>query len=188
MMITLETARLELRRWRDDDLDALSAIYADPEVMRFIGDGSTRDRRQTADGLAMMERHWDERDFGLFAVQLRETGELAGWIGLAIPEFLPEVLPAVEIGWRLGREYWGRGIATEGALAVLRFGFVDRELDRIVSIRHPDNHASGRVMDKLGLRFDRRTAVPSHGQPVEVYALTRAEYLARAGRDPANIE
>jgi RimJ/RimL family protein N-acetyltransferase len=178
-MITMETERLVLRPWRDDDLEPLAAIYADPEVMRFIGDGSTRDRQQTEAGLALMRRQWDEHGFGMFAVQLRETGELTGWVGHAVPEFLPEVLPAVEIGWRLGRGYWGRGIATEAATAVLRFGFVDRELDRIVSIRHPDNHASGRVMDKLGLRFDRRTAVPVQGRPVEVYALTRDEYLGR---------
>jgi RimJ/RimL family protein N-acetyltransferase len=177
-MVELETPRLLLRRWREDDLNALATIYADPEVMRFIGDGSVRDRDQTAAGLAMMEREWDERGFGMFAVEVRETGHLAGWVGLTVPAFLPEVLPAVEIGWRLGRSFWGRGIATEGADAVLRFGFVDRVLDRIISIRHVDNRASGRVMEKIGMKFDRRTVVPSRGQPVDVYAISRNEYLA----------
>lgn len=176
-VVELQTPRLLLRRWRGDDVGALAEIYGDPEVMRFIGDGSVRDRAQTAAGLALMEREWDERGLGLFAVEVRETGQLAGWVGLAVPTFLPEVLPAVEIGWRLGRPLWGRGIATEGARAVLRFGFVDCGLDRIISIRHVDNRASGRVMDKIGLRFDRRTVVPPHGQPVEVYAMTRNEYL-----------
>jgi RimJ/RimL family protein N-acetyltransferase len=177
-MIELATPRLVLRGWREDDLNALAAVNADPEVMRFIGDGSVRDREQTAAGLAMMEREWAERGFGIFAVEVRDTGQLAGWVGLAVPAFLPEVLPAVEIGWRLGRVFWGGGIATEGARAVLRFGFVDRGLDRIISIRHVDNRASGRVMEKLGMHFDRRTVVPSHGQPVEVYAISRSEYLA----------
>ena len=177
-MIKLETSRLLLRRWHGDDLSPLADIYGDPEVMRFVGDGSVRDREQTVAGLAMMERDWDERGFGIFAVEVRETGQLAGWVGLAVPTFLPEVMPAVEIGWRLGRAFWGAGIATEAARAVLPFGFVDCGLDRIVSIRHVDNRASGRVMDKIGLRFDRRTVVPSHGQPVEVYAMTRDEYHA----------
>jgi RimJ/RimL family protein N-acetyltransferase len=177
-MTELTTPRLILRRWREDDLDALAAMNADPEVMRYVGDGSVRDRQQTAAGLAQVEREWDERGYGLFAVEVRESGRLAGWVGLAVPAFLPEVLPAVEIGWRLGREFWGAGIATEAARVVLRFGFDDRGLDRIISIRHVDNRASGRVMDKLGLRFDRATVVPGHGQPVEVYAITRDEYLA----------
>ena len=104
-MIELATPRLVLRGWREDDLNALAAVNADPEVMRFIGDGSVRDREQTAAGLAMMEREWAERGFGIFAVEVRDTGQLAGWVGLAVPAFLPEVLPAVEIGWRLGRVF-----------------------------------------------------------------------------------
>src|SRR5215475_1952059 len=156
-MTEFTTPRLLLRRWREDDLEPLAAMNADPEVMRYIGDGSVRDRQQTATGLAQVEREWDERGYGLFAVEVRETGRLAGWVGLAAPAFLPEVLPAVEIGWRLGREYWGNGIATEAARVVLRFGFDDVGLDRIISIRHVDNRASGRVMEKLGLRFDRKT-------------------------------
>ncbi|HYN94412.1 MAG TPA: GNAT family N-acetyltransferase [Pilimelia sp.] len=183
-MTELETPRLLLRRWRADDLDALAAMYADPAVMRFIRDGSVRDRDETAASLAEMERDWAERGFGLFAVEIRETGLLAGWVGLAVPTFLPEVLPAVEIGWRLARPYWGGGIATEGARAVLRFAFIDRRLDRLISIRHVDNVRSGRVMEKLGLRFDRRATVPAHGQPVEVYAITRDEYLAGSDEAP----
>ena len=147
-MIVLQTPRLNLRRLHEGDLDTLARIYADPDVMRYIRDGSIRD-----------------------------PGELAGWVGLAVPEFLPEVLPAVEIGWRLARPRWGGGIATEGARAVLRFGFVDCGLDRLVSIRHVDNHASGRVMEKLGMHLDRRTTAPASGQPVAVYALNRTEYL-----------
>jgi len=180
-MTEFTTPRLLLRRWREDDLEPLAAMNADPEVMRYIGDGSVRDRQQTATGLAQVEREWDERGYGLFAVEVRKTGRLAGWVGLAVPAFLPEVLPAVEIGWRLGREYWGAGIATEAARVVLRFGFDDVGLDRIISIRHVDNRASGRVMEKLGLRFDRKTVVPAHGQPVEVHAISRDEYHAGRG-------
>ncbi|MGK5742181.1 GNAT family N-acetyltransferase [Micromonospora sp. URMC 103] len=175
-MTTLQTDRLLLRGWRDDDLDALAALNADPEVMRYILDGSVRDRRQSAEGLQKMTRDWEERGFGLFAVEVRETGALIGWAGLAVPEFLPEVLPAVEIGWRLNRASWGHGYATEAASAALRFGFVDRGMDRIVSIRHVDNTRSARVMEKLGLSYEFRTVVPGHDQPVAVHATTRDRY------------
>ncbi|GAA4195526.1 GNAT family N-acetyltransferase [Streptosporangium oxazolinicum] len=175
------TGRLVLRRWREEDLEALVAIHGDPEVMRFIGDGSVRTGEQTADALAFMEREWDERGFGMFAVELCETGELAGWTGLTIPGFLPELLPAVEIGWRLGRRFWGRGIATEAAGEALRFGFTEAGLERIVSVCHVDNHASARVMTKLGMRQERETVVPANGRPVRVMAITRGEFDAVHG-------
>ena len=80
-MTTLDTERLVLRGWRDDDLDALAAVNADPEVMRYILDGSVRDRQQSAAALGRMMRDWEERGFGLFAVEVRETGTLIGWAG-----------------------------------------------------------------------------------------------------------
>ncbi|PWR05658.1 GNAT family N-acetyltransferase [Micromonospora acroterricola] len=178
-MTLLGTDRLSLRRLRDDDLDALASMNADPEVMRYILDGSVRDREQSAAGLRRMIRDWDVRGFGLFAVELRETGAVAGWVGLSVPEFLPEVLPAVEIGWRLDRGFWGHGYAAEAAAEVMRFGFETRDLDRIISIRHVDNARSARVMEKMGLSYVFRTVVPEHMQPVAVHALTREQYQAR---------
>ncbi|GIF72433.1 GNAT family N-acetyltransferase [Asanoa siamensis] len=178
-MITIETERLTLRGWRDADLDALAAINADPEVMRYILDGSVRDRQRTSQDLRAMIRGWDERGFGLFAVDVRETGAFVGWAGLAVPEFLPEVMPAVEIGWRLAREAWGRGYATEAAAASLQFAFDDCALDRVISIRHVDNTRSARVMAKLGLAFESHTVVPDYDQPVAVHAITRSGWQAR---------
>src|SRR5262245_32848052 len=81
----------------------MSAINADPEVMRWIGGGSIRDEQQTRAGVKAWEREWDRHGFRLFALELRTTGKLIGFVGLAVPKFLPEVMPAVEIGWRLGR-------------------------------------------------------------------------------------
>jgi RimJ/RimL family protein N-acetyltransferase len=180
-VITLETDRLILRGWRDDDLDALAAINADPEVMRYIRDGSVRDRRQSAEGLQKMIANWEEHGYGLFAVEVRETGVLIGWAGLAVPDFLPEVLPAMEIGWRLDRGSWGHGYATEAATAAMRFGFLDRGLDRIISIRHVENVRSARVMEKLGLSRKFDTVVPENHRPVAVHAITRGQYRARFG-------
>ncbi|WP_218001850.1 GNAT family N-acetyltransferase [Microtetraspora malaysiensis] len=175
------TERLRLRMWRDDDLDPLAAMDGDPEVMRYIGDGVPRTREQTAEALVRRGLGWQERGFGLFAVEVRETGDFAGWVGLAVPEFLPEVLPAVEIGWRLGRAHWGRGYATEAAREVLAFGFREVGLEEIVSVARVDNEASLRVMAKLGMRPERRTTVPSTGRPVQVTVITREEYVATPG-------
>lgn len=178
LVVLLGTDRLALRGWRDDDLDALASMNADPEVMRHILGGSVRDREQSAQGLRKMIKDWEARGFGLFAVEVRQTGAWAGWVGLAVPEFLPEVMPAVEIGWRLDRRFWGHGYATEAATAVLRFGFNVCHLDRIISIRHVDNARSARVMEKLGLPYEFSTVVPGHGQPVAVHATTREQYQA----------
>ena len=168
---TLTTERLALRGWRDDDLDGLAAINADPEVMRYILDGAVRDREQSAAGLLKMQQDWTTQGFGLFAVE--RHGELIGWAGFAVPAFLPEVLPAVEIGWRLGRPFWGHGYATEAATAALRFGFETAGFERVVSIRHVANTRSARVMDKLGMAHDFDTVVPGVGQPVAVHVVTR---------------
>jgi RimJ/RimL family protein N-acetyltransferase len=156
----------------------MAAMNADPEVMRYIGDGSVLpfDRDRAAAGVERALREWDERGFGLLSVFVRETGEYAGWVALAVPNFLPQILPAVEIGWRFPRSQWGQGYGTEAARVALEFAFEECGLDRIVSIRHVDNVRSKRVMDNLGLRFESETTVPAHGAPVAVRAITRAEY------------
>lgn len=178
MTVELRTERLLLRRWSGKDREAIAEMDADPEVMRYIGDGSVRDPELAGETIERFERLWDEQGFGLFAVEWSATGELAGWTGLAVPSFLPEVLPAVEIGWRLRREFQGRGIATEAARESMRFGFEEAGLDRLVSIHHPDNTASARVMEKIGLRFDRETSVPKFGRRARVTAITREQYSA----------
>jgi RimJ/RimL family protein N-acetyltransferase len=171
MLTELTTPRLLLRQWRDDDLDALAAIDADPGVMRWIGDGSVRDRAQTAVALDRFRAGWAANGFGLFAAE--EDGVLVGWAGLAVPTFLPEILPAVEIGWRLARSAWGRGLATEAARAVLTFAWDDVGLDRVVSVCHVENTASERIMTKLGMHLDLETVVPATGVRCHVYAIER---------------
>jgi RimJ/RimL family protein N-acetyltransferase len=181
-MVTLTTSRLLLRRWREDDLPAMAAVNADPEVMRWIGDGTPVDDDATAAGTARAEQHWQTHGFGLFAVEIRATGELAGFTGLNTPYSLPEVMPSVEIGWRLGRRFWGQGIATEAARAALDFGFTDRALDRIVSIHQHGNDASGRIMRKLGMQLD-RDITDSRGRQVRIYAISQSEYRAAGPRN-----
>ncbi len=175
-MENIETARLVLRRPVSEDVGPLAELNADPEVMKYIGDGHVRTFQQTAAGIQRAISEWDEHGYGLFSMNRRDTGDYIGWVTLAEPAFLPEVLPAVEIGWRLARRHWGQGFATEGAREVLRFGFESCGLDEIVSIRHIENDASLRVMEKLGLHFDFETTVPSHGQPVAVHSISRADF------------
>lgn len=167
----VETPRLLLRQWRSDDLDSFAAINAQPEVMRYINDGRTLDRVATAERLATYRRHWDEHGFGLYAVDLKETGELAGFTGLATPTFLPKIMPAVEIGWRFGRAYWGQGLATEAAQAVVAHTRAELGLRRLVSIHVVGNEASARVMVKLGMTLERETVQPDTGRKVRVYAM-----------------
>jgi RimJ/RimL family protein N-acetyltransferase len=170
----IETERLVLRGWDIvDDLDAYAAICADPEVMRFIGDGSPLTRAESADRLRAFEVAWQERGFGLFALELTKTGELIGFTGLAPPDFLPEIMPAVEIGWRLARPHWGQGYATEAARSALAFGFDRVGLERIVSVHTVGNDASANVMRKIGMHFDRETVHPGNGRAVRVYAIDR---------------
>jgi len=163
----------------------MAAINADPEVMRWIGKGILGNEQKTRASIEAIERIWDRDGYGLFAVEIRATGELAGFTGLAAPDFLPEVMPAVEIGWRLGKAFWGHGIATEAARAVLRFGLVDRGLERIVSIAQIGNDASPRIMQKLGMHLERETVDPSCDRPVVVYEITRSEYVAAQQRSSA---
>ncbi|WP_084729435.1 GNAT family N-acetyltransferase [Streptacidiphilus neutrinimicus] len=170
-MVTLETPRLILRRWREEDVAPMAAVHADPEVMRWIRDGSVRDEEQTRRGIHAWESEWESQGFGLFAVEIRSTGELAGFTGFSVPTFLPELLPAVEVGWRLGRPYWGQGLATEAATAALRFGFDERGLDRVLSIAQVGNDASERIMTKLGMHPVRETVNPTCGRRVRVFEL-----------------
>jgi RimJ/RimL family protein N-acetyltransferase len=151
---SLETDRLLLRPWRPaEDLDALAALNSDPAVMRWVTPNRPLRREESADLLDRVVRHWDEHGFGLWAVVPREAGaRCIGFAGLAIPSFLPAILPAVEVGWRLAPDWWGRGLATEAARASIAFGFERLGLRSIITIVDARNQRSLRVAGKLGMR------------------------------------
>ncbi|HEY2788976.1 MAG TPA: GNAT family N-acetyltransferase [Gaiellales bacterium] len=177
----LRTERLLLRRFRADDAKAFAAVNADPLVVRYLGSGEPIDRTASDALLARIIAHWDEHGFGLWAAELRADGRMIGFAGLAIPTFLPAVLPAVEVGWRLRSDVWGGGLATEGGRAALQHAFGPLGLDRVISIIDPRNAASLRVAEKLGLRPWRDEIVPRAGLPARVYALERAVASMAAG-------
>jgi RimJ/RimL family protein N-acetyltransferase len=150
---TVETARLLLRPWRPaEDLHALAALNADPAVMRWVAPNRPLTRAETAEQLDRFVRHWDQHGFGLWAVVPREgDAGCIGLAGLAVPSFLPAVLPAVEVGWRFAPEWWGRGLATEAGRASVDFGFETLGLRAIVSIIDERNARSLRLARRLGM-------------------------------------
>jgi RimJ/RimL family protein N-acetyltransferase len=148
----LRTARLVLRAWRDDDFAPFAALNADPVVMEHFPSVLTRAESDAmADSLRTELAH---DGLGLWAVEVPGVAPFVGFIGLARPAFDAHFTPAVEIGWRLAREAWGKGYATEGARAALDFGFATAGLDEIVSFTTAGNARSRRVMERLGLRHD----------------------------------
>ena len=166
----IETERLLLRAWQPSDEAPFAALNADPEVTRYLRGPMRRD--QSDELLARIRGHWQEHGFGLYAVEVRDSGAFIGFVGLAIPSFLPEVLPAVEVGWRLAREAWGNGYATEGARASLRHGFDELGLRQIISIIDPGNVASLRVAERLGMTRGRDRIHPVTRIRLMVYAKT----------------
>lgn len=173
----LETERLILRRWRDEDLDAFAAMNADPEVMRFIGDGHAQDRAEAAAIFPRMRARWEIQGFGRWAVELKESGAVIGFAGLSLPLTFPDLASIPEIGWRLVRAHWGRGYATEAATASRDDFFRSFAYDQIISLAYAGNIASTRVMDKLGFRRDGETHGVG-GRSVLVYRLDRADWKA----------
>jgi RimJ/RimL family protein N-acetyltransferase len=178
-MNVIETARLILRTWREQDAEALYQINQDPRVVEFLPGMMTMDEVH-----AFMEhcnRGFIEHRFCLFAVELKATHELIGYIGLNIPNWQAHFTPCVEIGWRLGSQYWGQGYATESARAVLHYGFHDIGLDEIVSFTVPANVRSIRVMEKIGMQRD-LTGDFAHpklaaGHPLSKHVLFRCQRI-----------
>jgi RimJ/RimL family protein N-acetyltransferase len=147
-------------------------MCADPEVMRYLGDGRTLDREDAWRQMAMLAGHWALRGFGMWVLEEAATGVLVGRAGLHFPEGWPEQ----EVGWALAREHWGKGYATEAARAALDHAFGTLGWDRAISLIHPDNARSIHVAERLGERFEREVRV--RGQPARIYAVSGAAWPA----------
>lgn len=145
--VVARTERLVLRSWRDEDAPTFAAINADPEVMRYVG--GVLDRVGSDVLLARLGEGWRRDGYGRAAVEDAESGELLGFVGLGPHAALPG---EVEIGWRLARWAWGRGLASEAAVVMRDLAFDDLDLPRIVSVATRDNGASLAVMRRIGMR------------------------------------
>jgi RimJ/RimL family protein N-acetyltransferase len=147
-----ETKRLFLRPLSMDDLTELSRLQSDPEMMRYMGDGKPYTIDQSRGWLEWHVGIWELEGFSLWAAELKPERTFVGWVGITKVYDPPHLLPATEVGWFIDRKLWGRGLATEGAREALAFGFDRLGLDRIIARYNADNVASGRVMEKLGMR------------------------------------
>jgi len=145
----ITTPRMRLRRWRLSDRDAFAALNADPQVMEHFPTVLSREESDVL--VASIDAHFEQHGYGLWAAEIRGVAPFAGFVGLSVPQFEAHFTPCVEIGWRLASELWGRGYATEGARAVLSFGFDTLGLDEIVSFTVPGNLRSRRVMERIGM-------------------------------------
>lgn len=147
----LETRRLVLRQWRDEDAEPFAAMNADPEVMRHFPVALSRAKSDAL--LRRAQAKWRDPGLCYFAVEARGAGFI-GFVGLNPPGFEAHFTPCVESGWRLARAAWGQGYATEAARACLVWGFGTLELDEVVSFTVPANVRSRAVMERLGMRRD----------------------------------
>lgn len=174
----LRTERLLLRWWADDDLAPFADLNADPEVMEHFPGAMSLD-----ESAAMVERihaHFEQHGYGLWAVE-PVTGQpvsgFIGFVGLAVPRFEADFMPCVEVGWRLRRDAWGHGYATEAARAALAYGFTELGLDEIVSFTTVRNERSRAVMERLGMTHDPAEDFESpnvpEGHPVRPHVLYR---------------
>jgi RimJ/RimL family protein N-acetyltransferase len=183
----LETERLILRRWREGDREPFAALNADPVVMEhFPALGSRGESDAMVDRI---EAHFDRRGFGLWVVEVRGGAPFVGFVGLWTPTFEAHFMPAVEVGWRLAREHWGHGYATEAARAAVDYGFEEHELDEIVAFTVPANFRSRRVMERLGMTHDPaddfdHPGIPE-GHPLRRHVLYRLAGPTEAPSPPA---
>jgi len=145
----LETSRLLLREWVDTDREPFAEMNGDPEVMQFFPKPLSHEESDRF--IIKSNQILSEKKFGLWAVEVKDSKEFIGFIGLAAPAFEAHFTPCIEIGWRLKKQAWGKGFATEGAVTVLQYGFQDLKLSEIVSFTSALNRPSIKVMERIGM-------------------------------------
>jgi RimJ/RimL family protein N-acetyltransferase len=173
-IIEFETLRLKLRQWRESDRAPFAAMNADAEVMEFFP--SLQSRAASDASIDLWQAQFTAQGWSNWAAELADSGDFIGYVGLSVPRRVLPFTPCVEIGWRLARAYWGRGLATEAAQEALRIGFERLDLSEIVSFTAKGNRRSRAVMERLGLRnadqdFE-HPAVPE-GNPLRLHCLYR---------------
>lgn len=183
-MRILETDRLTLRPFQATDVGPMALVDQDPQVCQYLPAIGTR--ASTEAGVQRIIRHYEEYGFSLYAVELKSNREFIGFLGLITPSFQAHFTPAIEIGWRLASKHWNKGYATEGAKAVLHYGFMELNLDKIVSFTVVNNQASRRVMEKIGLHHDPQDDFDHPRLPADsplqrhvLYKLSKTEYLSK---------
>jgi RimJ/RimL family protein N-acetyltransferase len=172
-MPEIETDRLRIRMFSPNDLDDLCLIYRDPDVMRYLS-GPPLSREEVAEWMLHWADQWEKHGFGWWGLELKENGELIGHCGLQFIHDSSEV----EIAYALAKQWWGKGLASEAALAGLRYGFEELKLDRIWALAEPPNIASQNVMRRIGMRFDKTASYKDYYYEgaMTYYVISREEY------------
>jgi len=176
MIENLNTDRLLMRPFVEEDLISLTQLHSEESFWWFpLRRAMTEE--ESRDFLArVISSYESDSEPSLHAVIELSTGALAGWGGLSVPRFLPQVLPAIEVVWRLGTAFRGRGYATELGAAALQWGFSTLEIDEIISVFEPANITSGKVMDRLGFGIGRPMMDPARGLPLSVRSLSARDW------------
>ena len=169
---TLETERLIIRNFVPEDLDKLIELRSDDEVIRYLGGRRLQNPDSIDTRLRFYIDCYRKHGFGMSAMIWKETGELIGWCGL---QPLGDT-GAIEVGYGMIREYWGRGIGYEAARAWLDYGFMEVGLERIVAVADPDNVGSWRIMEKCGMTYERTE--DHYGITCVFYGVSREDYLS----------
>lgn len=159
-MITLQTDRLLLRPWREEDLEPFVQLNADPRVMEYFP--AVKTREETLDEYQRFQEHFIKHRWGFWAASVIDGAAFIGFIGLRQIDFSVPFAPAIDIGWRLAFDFWGKGYATEGAKACLKYGFKTLKLKEIVSFTAVQNKRSRAVMERIGMH---RTAKDDFDNP-----------------------
>ena len=168
----MDTERLRLERWRRrDHAPGLAAVNADAEVMEFINQGVPLTRVESGIGSDRVAEHWRTYGFGLWAVIEKAGDRMIGFAGVCHPLWLPGWERTVEVGWRLHRDAWGKGYATEAGRAGLAYGLERLGLAEIVAFIHPGNQRSAAVARRLGLQPRERIPHPQRPHELDVHAI-----------------
>jgi len=175
----LATSRLILRRWQSADLEPFADLNADPVVMEYLPSPLTRE--ESDEFVDRIEWTFEEEGFGLWALEHRVTGQFLGFAGLWPARFEAHFTPAIEVGWRLARDHWGNGYATEAARAAMSHGFTQLGIEEIVSFTALGNVRSARVMERLGM--SRRASEDFDHPALEVVSPLRRHALYRMKTD-----
>ena len=186
--IELVTPRLRLRRWAEPDREPFAAMNADPAVMKFFP--SLQSRQASDASIDLWESQFSSQGWSNWAVEILESGEFIGFLGLSVPRRVLPFSPCVEVGWRLARRWWGHGFATEAGREVLRFAFERIGLPEVVSFTTLGNLRSRAVMERLGLRnalqdFEHPGVPEGHVlRPHCLYRITREQWRRHSGTAP----
>ncbi len=173
----VRTARLLLRRWRESDRERVVELCGEEEFWRYPFGGGF-DSAQANRWFDRLLDGWEKDGFGVWAAEVAVTGEVVGYVGLHRADWLGGFEREIEVGWRLAKAHWGNGYATEGGRAALAAGFGQLGLQRVISIYNAENVSSGRVMERLGMRFWCHANTGEKGGEVVIHQIGREAFAA----------